>query len=258
MPELWNACKISRPKEFTPYWWPLMYFPQNVVYIFCETCKSWPQREHEERFSWIIPKTHAGGLMGFITNGDGERRFAHNRCDTVPASQESIKVINRVSWILVLTQTISRRKKITKPTSLQCDHSFYNNAFTGTWAPSCDFSGWGKQQPSGRNACKVTHHSKASRPRFWKCLVQAATRVRTYSISMFSFPRKSASCRAEPQRQGDAEDSLLDELSTKQIKTNVCDKQQPFDKSAHSEDHIFSQTRPQLLFVLSHHCSETW
>lgn len=82
--------------------------------------------------------------------------------------------------------------------------------------------------------------------------------VWTYFTSMYTFTGKSASCQAEQQRQRDAAETPLEELSTKQIKTNVCDKHQPFVKSAHFKDHIFSWPRLQFLFVLSHHCFETW
>lgn len=173
-------------------------------------------------------------------------------------SQKSIKVSNQLSWTLVLTQNTFQEKKTTKPTSLRCDNYFYDNTFTVAGTPSCHFSGWRKQQPSGRNSCKVTRHPEASRPWFKKSPFQAAVGIRTRLTSILSFTRKSTSCQAEQQHQRDAEKSRLEELSTKEIKTNVCDKQQPFVKSAHSKDHIFFQTRPQFLFVLSHHCFETW
>lgn len=48
--------------------------------------------------------------MGLITNGDRECRFAHNKCDIVPTSQESIRVSNQFSWMLVLTQNIFQEK----------------------------------------------------------------------------------------------------------------------------------------------------
>ena len=235
-----------------------MHFLQDLAYIFCEIHRSWLQRKHEERFNWTILKIRAGELMVLITNGDCECRFAHNKCDIVPTSQESIEVSNQLSWMLVLTQNAFQEKKTTKPTSLRCDNYFYNNAFTVAWTSSCHFSGWRKQQPSGRNPCKVTRHPEASRSWFQKSPFQATIGVWTLLTLILSFTGKSASCRAEQQSQRDAEESPLEELSTKQIKTNVCDKQLPFVKSAHSKDHIFSQTRPQFLFVLSHHCFETW
>lgn len=110
IPQLWKACKISRPRQLTPHWWPLTHFPQDLAYIFCEIYRSWLQREHEERFNWIILKIRAGELMGLITNGDCECRFAHNKCDIVPTSQESIKVSNQFSWTLVLTQNVFQEK----------------------------------------------------------------------------------------------------------------------------------------------------
>lgn len=82
--------------------------------------------------------------------------------------------------------------------------------------------------------------------------------VWTYFISIYTITGKSASCQAEQQCQRDAAETPLEELSTKQIKTNVCDKHQPFVKSAQFKDHIFSWPRLQFLFVLSHHCFETW
>lgn len=82
--------------------------------------------------------------------------------------------------------------------------------------------------------------------------------VWSYFISIFTLRGKSASCQAEQQCQRDAAETSLEELSTKQTKTNVCDKKQPFVKSAHFNDHIFSQPRTRFLFELSHHCLETW
>lgn len=99
---------------------------------------------------------------------------------------------------------------------------------------------------------------QTSRSWFQKSPFQAAVGAWTHLTSILYFTGTSASCWAEQQCQRDAEESPLEELSTEQIKTSVCDKQQPLVKSAHSKDHIFSQTRPQFLFVLSHHCFETW
>lgn len=154
-----------------------MHFLQDLAYIFCHIYRSWLQREREERFNWITLKICAGELMDLITTGDCESCFAFNKCDIVPTSQESIKVSNQLSWMLILTQNTFQEKKTTKPTSLRCDNYFYDNTFTVAWTPSCHFSGWRKQQPSGRNPCKVTRHPKASRLWFQKSPFQAAVGV---------------------------------------------------------------------------------
>lgn len=160
IPQLWKPCKLSWPKQHPPHWWSCMHFLQDLAYTFCEIHRSWLQMEHQERFNWIVLKILAGELMGLITNGDCEYHFAHNKYDIVPTSQESIKVINLLSWTLVLTQNTFQEKKTTNPTSLRCDNYFYDNTITVPWASSCRFSGWRKQQPSGRNSCKVTRHPK--------------------------------------------------------------------------------------------------
>lgn len=107
-----------------------MHFLQDLAYTFCEIHRSWLQMEHQERFNWIVLKILAGELMGLITNGDCEYHFAHNKYDIVPTSQESIKVINLLSWTLVLTQNTFQEKKTTNPTSLRCDNYFYDNTIT--------------------------------------------------------------------------------------------------------------------------------
>lgn len=197
----------------------------------------------------------------WVANGNWEWYFAHNKCDIVPTSQKATKVSNQLSWMLALTRNTFQMKKAktTKPTSLWCDNHFYDSIFTVPWAPSCHFSGWRKKQPSDRNPWKVTRHPKTFRPWFQKkSLFEEAIGVWTYFTSIFTFTGKSTSCQVEQQFQRDAAETSLEELSTKQIKTNVCDKQQLVVKSAHFKDHIFSQPGLRFLFVLSHHCFETW
>lgn len=106
----------------------------------------------------------------WVANGNWEWHFAHNKCDIVPTSQKATKVSNQLSWMLAPTRNTFQKKKAktTNPTSLWCDNHFYDSIFTVPWAPSCHFSGWRKQQPSGRNPWKVTRHPKTFRPCFQK------------------------------------------------------------------------------------------
>lgn len=170
-------------------------------------------------------------------------------CDQFP---KSIKVSNELPWTL-----IPREKKPPSPLSLSATMIFMATL------PQCyEFLPVVFQAEESTfleaKTHAVTQHPGASILQFPKKdhFKQQLNSGPTWLQNCFYWKNPPEVFLSGSVRE--AEGFLLEELSAKQIKTNVCDKQQPFVKSAHSKDHIFSLTRLQFLFALSHHCTETW